>query len=132
MRRDPIYTARARELRQDANAAEKRMWSILRAKRMGGFKFRRQHALGSYIADFVCVPTRLVIELDGDTHDEDRRLLDAKRTTYIEKCGYKVIRFWNHEVLQTPDGVADAIAEALSLSPSGSNQLAERALARRR
>jgi len=119
MRRDPIYTARARELRQDANAAEKRMWSILRAKRMGGFKFRRQHALGSYIADFVCVPARLVIELDGDTHDEDRRLLDAKRTTYIEKCGYEVIRFWNHEVLQTPDGVADAIAEALSLPPRG-------------
>lgn len=116
MRRDPIYTGRARELREDANAAEKRMSSMLRAKRMGGFKFRRQHALGTYIADFICLRARLAIEVDGDTHDEDRRLLDAKRTAYIEKCGYKVIRFWNHEVLQAPDGVAEAIAQALGLT----------------
>ena len=62
MRRDPIYTARARELRQNANVAEQRLWSILRAKRLGGFKFRRQHALGQYIADFICLSARLVIE----------------------------------------------------------------------
>ena len=115
MRRDPIFTALARELRRNANDAEKRMWSIVRAKRMGGFKFRRQHALGPYIADFVCLPARLVIEVDGDTHDDDQRVLDAKRTEYVERCGYRVIRFWNHDVLQYTDDVEHAIAEALGM-----------------
>src|SRR5438046_8702815 len=66
MRRDPIYTARARELRQNANDAEQRLWSILRAKRLGGFKFRRQHALGQYIADFISLSPRLVTEVHAD------------------------------------------------------------------
>ena len=117
MRRDPIYTARARELRQNANDAEQRLWSILRTKRLGGFKFRRQHALGQYIADFICLSARLVIEVDGDTHDDARQVVDATRTEYIERIGYRVIRFWNSEVLQSPDDVAHLIADALGMIP---------------
>ena len=117
MRRDAIYTERARDLRKNANDAEKRMWSILRGKRMGGFKFRRQHALGNYIADFVCLDAKLVIEIDGDTHGNDEReVLDAARTKYIQKLGYKVIRFWNHEVLMATDAVAARIADVLGLT----------------
>ena len=118
MPRDPFYTKRARDLRMNANSAEKRMWSILRAHRIAGFKFRRQHALGTYIADFVCLPARLVIEVDGDTHGNDQsQALDAKRTADIEGMGYRVIRFWNHEVLTATDEVAAAIYLALGPHP---------------
>jgi len=119
MRRDAIYTQRARELRRNENAAEQRMWSILRAKRMGGFKFRRQHALGRYIADFICLQARLVIEVDGETHGTDQSPeLDAKRTEEIELMGYRVIRFWNHDVITATDDVAAAIFEALHQPPT--------------
>ena len=83
---------------------------------MGGFKFRRQHALGSYIADFICLKAQLVIEVDGDTHGNDQKqALDAKRTEYIEKIGYRVIRFWNIAVLTETDNVAEAITRELGL-----------------
>ncbi len=119
MRRDAIYTQRARELRRNENAAEQRMWSILRAKRMGGFKFSRQHALGRYIADFICLKARLVIEVDGETHGTDQSPeLDAKRTEEIELMGYRVIRFWNHDVITATDDVAAAIFEALHQPPT--------------
>ena len=85
---------------------------------MASFKFRRQHALGKYIADFVCLRARLVIEVDGDTHGNDEReALDEKRTDYIENLGYRVIRFWNHEVLTATDDVAAAIFNALGPHP---------------
>jgi very-short-patch-repair endonuclease len=116
MRRDPLYTERARDLRQNANAAEQRLWAVLRGKRIGGFKFRRQHALGQYIADFICLQARLVIEVDGDRHGNDEReALDTKRTEYIERLGYRVIRFWNNEVLTATDGVVAAIANELGV-----------------
>jgi len=124
MRRDPVYTERARDLRQNANAAERRMWSILRAKRMGGFKFRRQHVLGKYIADFICIRAQLVIEVDGATHGNDEReALDAKRTEYIERLGYRVIRFWNGAVLTETANVAEAIANALGLGDAPESPL---------
>jgi very-short-patch-repair endonuclease len=119
MRRNALFTQRARELRRNENAAERRMWSILRAKRMNGFKFRRQHALGRYIADFICLKARLVIEVDGDTHGTDESPdLDAKRAEEIEQMGYRVIRFWNHEVLTATDDVAAAIFNALHPDPA--------------
>ena len=100
------------------------MWSILRAKRMGGFKFRRQHALGKYIADFICIRARLVVEVDGDTHGNDEReALDAKRTEYIERLGYRVIRFWNGAVLTETANVAEAIANALGLGDAPESPL---------
>jgi len=96
------------------------MWSILRARRMSSFKFRRQHALGSYIVDFICLKARLVIEVDGDTHGTDESpVLDARRAEEIEQMGYRVIRFWNHEVLTATDDVAAAIFNALHTDPAG-------------
>ena len=118
MRRDPLYSGRAREMRSNATDAEKRMWEILRAKRMGGFKFRRQHPLGQYIVDFICLPARLVIEVDGDTHGDEREMADQKRTDYIEKVVLRVIRFSNHDVLHCADDVADAITHELDIGAS--------------
>jgi len=94
------------------------MWSIIRAKRFAGMKFRRQHVIGDYIADFVCLPARLVVEIDGDTHGCDQaQRRDAKRTETIERAGYRVIRFWNDYVLNDTDGgVADTLLEALMTS----------------
>src|SRR6267378_7405510 len=112
-------TQRARELRANGNSAEKRIWSMLRSGRLAGLKFRRQYVIGKYVADFVCLSARLVIEIDGDTHDEDTRIKDAKRTEDLEAAGYRVIRFWNNYVLSDRDGgVADAIFEALGLPTS--------------
>ena len=108
---------RAKELRANQNSAEARIWSMLRAGRLAGLKFRRQHVLGRYVADFVCIPARLVIEIDGDTHDEAAQLRDAKRTDDIEQAGYRVIRFWNNYVLNDKDGgVAEVILEAVRTS----------------
>jgi very-short-patch-repair endonuclease len=122
MRRNKIFTERARQLRRNENDAERRMWSLLRAKRMSGFKFRRQHALGTYIADFICLKARLVIEVDGDTHGTDEaENVDAKRSEAIESLGYRVIRFWNHEVLTGTDGVEAAIFNALHPEPMREN-----------
>ncbi len=108
---------RAKELRANQTSAEARVWSILRARRLAGLKFRRQHVLGRYVADFVCLPARLVIEIDGATHGEDEEERDAKRTEDIERAGYRVIRFGNDYVLNDADGgVADTILEALRTS----------------
>ena len=79
---------------------EQILWSRLRGHRMDGYKFRRQHALGSYIVDFVCLSARLIIEIDGDTHGESRAALDAQRTAYFEKLGFRVLRFWNHQMVE--------------------------------
>ena len=118
MRHDPFMTQRAQELRANQNSAEARVWSISRGRRLAGLKFRRQHVIGRYIADFVCIRARLVIEIDGDTHgDEGADIRDAKRTDDIERAGYRVIRFWNHYVLTDDEGgVADTILDALRTS----------------
>ncbi|HET6311651.1 MAG TPA: endonuclease domain-containing protein [Candidatus Nitrosotalea sp.] len=109
---------RAQQLRMTANQSEQRVWSIVKAKRLAGLKFRRQHVIGNYIADFVCLPARLVIEVDGDTHGSDAaQLRDAKRTEEVERAGYRVIRFWNDDVLNdTDDGVAETILAELMTS----------------
>ncbi|GAC1504874.1 MAG: DUF559 domain-containing protein [Candidatus Dormibacteraceae bacterium] len=118
MRRDPVYTERARDLRRNANDAEQRLWSYLRGGQLGGFKFRRQHALGHYIGDFVCLSARLVVEVDGETHGHDEREgLDAIRTETLERAGYLVIRCWNEEVFNNMDGILETISNYLS--PSG-------------
>jgi very-short-patch-repair endonuclease len=117
MPRDPFLTRRAREFRNEKTAAETRVWWMLRARRFADLKFRRQHVLGNYIADFVCIAARLVIEIDGATHGEDESKRDAKRTEEIERAGYRVIRFNNHYVMDDRDGdVAEMILEALRTS----------------
>ena len=114
MHRDRFMTERARCLRANENSAEQRVWSLLRGRRLAGLKFRRQHVIGNYVADFVCISARLVIEIDGDTHDEEAQVRDARRTEDIERAGFRVIRFWNQFVLTDRDGgVAETILEEL-------------------
>ena len=110
MRRDAYYQGLARELRANMTYPERILWSRLRANRIDGNKFRRQHALGSYVADFVCLKARLVIEIDGDTHDsESRQARDAHRTTYLEKLGFRVLRFYNHQMVDELEAVIETI-----------------------
>jgi very-short-patch-repair endonuclease len=103
----------ARDLRVNATDAERRLWSALRGRRLEGFKFRRQHPVGPYILDFACVEHRLVIEADGGQHaDSD---YDERRTAWLEGQGWRVVRFWNNEILTNTSGVIDRILEVLSL-----------------
>jgi very-short-patch-repair endonuclease len=92
--------------------AEQRIWVHLRAKRLAGFKFRRQHRMGRYVVDFVCPDARLVVELDGGQHLE-RQTYDAERTAYLESLGYRVLRFWNDDVLVRTHEVLEVILRAL-------------------
>ena len=106
-------TTRARKLRQLQTDAEVRLWRYLRSRQVGGHKFRRQRPIGPYIADFICLECDLVIEIDGGQHAESRRY-DDKRTRFIEVRGFKVLRFWNDEMLQRTEAVLTVIYEALS------------------
>lgn len=93
---------RARALRSGPTDAESLLWFHLRDRRLGGFKFRRQRPIGPYFADFTCVEEKLVIELDGGQHVEQAER-DAERTACLEREGFRVLRFWNNDVLtQTP------------------------------
>jgi very-short-patch-repair endonuclease len=91
--------------------AEAKLWSRLRNRQLGRFKFRRQHPIGNYIVDFCCAETELTIELDGDSHAEQQEY-DKKRTAWLIEQGYREIRFWNREVLQNVDSVLDQILDA--------------------
>ncbi|WP_425409011.1 endonuclease domain-containing protein [Hyphococcus sp.] len=103
----------ARTLRKDMPETERRLWSRLRNKELGGFRFRRQHTIGPYIADFACVEAKLVIELDGEQHAlGNTPVRDVARDTFMEREGWMVLRFWNHEVRDNMNGVLDAIIEA--------------------
>ena len=102
----------ARKLRSNLTDAEQRLWSWLRKNQCAGFRFRRQVPLGTYVADFACLSEMLVVEGDGGQHaDEVER--DAVRTAWLEQEGYRVLRFWNNEVLENTDGVVEAIVRAL-------------------
>ncbi|MQA66591.1 MAG: DUF559 domain-containing protein [Alphaproteobacteria bacterium] len=103
---------RARTLRQQPTDAERRLWSILRNRQLSGHKFRRQASIGRYIADFVCFESKLVVEVDGGQHANSRD--DAKRTAWLESQGFRVVRFWNNDVLENIDGVAQSIRAALA------------------
>jgi 5-methyltetrahydrofolate--homocysteine methyltransferase len=114
MHRGTDFQERARDLRHNPTNGEQLLWSKLRAHRMDGHKFRRQHVIGSYIVDFVCLKARLIIEVDGDSHFEDgREAADAQRDAYLASRGFKVLRFGNNNVLTNISGVAGAIAEEL-------------------
>ena len=103
-----------RNLRKTIPEAERRLWNRLRNCQLGGFRFRRQHTIGAYIADFACIEARLVIECDGDQHGfEDALIHDAKRTAFMESEGWAVLRFWNKEIYDNMDGVLAAILDAV-------------------
>jgi len=105
---------RARSLRHNQTDAERLLWSKLRNRRFTGFKFRRQFSLGRYIVDFVCFESRLIIELDGGQHsDEAAKNYDAERTAWLEGQGFRVVRFWNHELFQDGDAVEELIWQRL-------------------
>ena len=107
---------RARILRQNQTEAEKRLWYRLKNRGLGGWKFRRQHAIGPYFADFACIEAALVVEIDGGQH-QGRREQDDVRTAFLEGAGYRVLRFWNNDVLSNTDGVLQSVLEALRPSP---------------
>lgn len=107
-------TDRARKLRRDQTGAEERLRNELRGRRLLGAKFVRQYPIDSFIADFACRPARLAIELDGGQHSENER--DANRTHVIEAHGYRVIRFWNNEVMENLDGVLQTIERELAIA----------------
>ena len=110
---------RARNLRRDMTEAEQRLWQMLRSRQTEGYRFRRQVPIGGFIADFVCHAARLIVEIDGGQHDPSSEA-EASRTRFLEAEGYRVLRFWNNEVLDNPEGVRAAIADALHQgSPSG-------------
>lgn len=106
----------ARELRVNQTDAEARIWKHLRNRQMHGAKFRRQIAIDPYIVDFICTDHILIVELDGGQHAEQVEA-DAKRTTYLKSRGYRVLRFWNNDVLANTDGVLEVILMELQKGP---------------
>lgn len=112
---NPKLLERARQMRSEMTQPERELWIALRAKRFAGVKFTRQVVIGPYIADFVCRSRKLIIELDGATHDDASR--DDQRTAFLEAQGYRVIRFWNNDVMTNLDGVLGALGEALTTAP---------------
>ena len=108
---------RARSLRHLSTDAEKRLWAGLRGRRLDGWKFRRQTWIGSYIVDFVCIEARLVIEADGGQH-ADAIGYDAQRSAWLAGEGFRVLRFWNGDVLTNTEGVLRTIlAELRATTP---------------
>lgn len=105
-------TARARTLRRDATEAETVLWRLLRHRRLGGIKIRRQVPLGPYVADFVCLERRLVIEADGGQHGA---ATDAARDAWLAANGFRVLRLWNHDILGNREGMLAVIARALGV-----------------
>lgn len=104
---------RARELRKDMTYAEKRLWQYLRNGQLDGARFRRQHAVDTYIVDFFCAKSKLVIEVDGDSHAAQMEY-DAARTQWLnEQHHYRVLRFTNQEVLTNIEAVIETIRAAL-------------------
>jgi very-short-patch-repair endonuclease len=103
---------RARSLRRNLTDAERLLWSRLRRRQLGGFRFRRQHVVGAYICDFVCPEMALVVELDGSQHLSEEAY-DFRRDAYLRARGFRVLRFWNGQVLRDTGNVVETIFEAL-------------------
>ncbi|TAJ84974.1 MAG: DUF559 domain-containing protein [Reyranella sp.] len=105
-------TTTAREFRRDSTKPEKICWELLRDRRLAGIKFRRQHPIGHYFADFACLSAKLVVEIDGE-HYAFQQERDARRTAFMELEGWRVLRFWAVEVFESPEGIWIAIEAAL-------------------
>ena len=107
-----LLLSRAKAMRRGATPAERRLWSLVRNGRLSGYKFRRQYPLGPYIVDFICISKRLVVEADGGQHMEDAHY-DAARSKWLALRGYRVVRFWNNEVLTQTEAVAERLLQEL-------------------
>ena len=107
---NPHNLKNAKEMRSNMTPAETKMWRILRGKRFQDLKFKRQVLIGNYIVDFLCEDKKIIIEIDGGQHNEELNIQsDKNRTRYLENNGYKVLRFWNNEVMKNIDGVMEVI-----------------------
>jgi very-short-patch-repair endonuclease len=102
-------------MRSEPTPAEHRLWQILRAHRFADHKFRRQVPIDFYIADFICIARRLIIELDGGQHAASTG--DERRDAYLKQQGFQLLRIWNNEILENEEGVADIILSALRSPP---------------
>jgi very-short-patch-repair endonuclease len=105
----------AATLRRNATDAERVLWTALRNRSLEGRKFRRQATIGPYIADFLCIEDRLIVEVDGGQHTE---IGDAARTAYLTRSGYRVVRYWNNDVLENLEGVIADLRTHLTAPPS--------------
>jgi very-short-patch-repair endonuclease len=114
----------ARRLRVDATDAERKLWHLLRRRELAGWKFRRQRPVDRYIADFACVEAKLIVELDGGQHADNAA--DQLRTRRLETLGWRVMRFWNPDVLTNSEGVLTMILDALEQRESSLSRLRER------
>ena len=108
------YITLAKILRHNQTEIEGHLWQYLRDRRLGGYKFRRQHPIKDFILDFYCPEKKLAVELDGGQHDTNQQIIyDQNRTAILEKENIKVLRFWDNEALQNTDGILDVILEEL-------------------
>lgn len=117
MRLDPKLKERAKQMRANPTPAEQKLWLALRANRFENQQFTRQTVIAPYIVDFASKATKLIIEIDGDTHSAKDRY-DARRTEFLESLGYRVLRFGNPDVMGNIEGVLAVITQALRISPS--------------
>lgn len=122
--RDRRTQAHAASLRRQMTDAENRLWHHLRKRQLNGFKFRRQYSVGPYIADFACIEAGLIVEVDGGQHN-DERAKDEARTRFLESRGFKVLRFWNNDVLKQTTVCLEVIATALGPHPGPPPQAGE-------
>jgi len=106
----------ARRLRREATDAERRLWIALRDRRLAGYKFRRQRPIGPFVVDFVSIRHRLIIEVDGSQHTDSEA--DARRSAWLERYGWRVIRVWNNDVSGSPAAVAEHIFNILQSQPT--------------
>jgi very-short-patch-repair endonuclease len=107
-----VTTSRARQLRTRQTDAERKLWFLLRDRRLNGAKFRRQVPIGNYIVDFLCQESKLIVELDGGQH-ADQVAYDTARTEWLVSVGYRVLRCWNNELTENEEGVLTAIYNEL-------------------
>ena len=108
----------ARSLRKNPTEAERKLWSQLRHKQFGGFRFRRQQPIGPYVADIYCAAAKLIVELDGGQHgNDDHAIRDEARTQWLSSRGCRVLRFWNDDVLKNLYGVLEGIEIVLRDTP---------------
>ena len=110
-------TTLAKLLRKNMTPQEKIMWNILRAHKFYGYEFRRQYPIGNYIVDFICRDKKIIIEIDGGQHNKPNEIAsDLERTEYLNKTGYKVIRFWNNDVDNNLEGIFLSLKKEFGIS----------------
>ena len=110
-------TQKARKLRKNMTAQERKIWAIISNRQFYGYKFLRQYVIGHYIVDFVCREKKIIIEADGGQHNTDiNEKYDELRTNYLVSLGYKVVRFWNNEIDNNIEGVYEKLQKEFEVN----------------